>query len=183
MGIMRPVPFEQLVVGAYTTQQIEAGEENIREAVAAFNELITINGQYTQLKNELTGPASQNLRPDQMPTRFVTVPPDAPELLSVLEEFTQMLEHDHLELPDAWGAIIITQNQPDLKRVDMVVSWNAVEIEAGDVVLDSDGNPVLLPAVDEDSGEPLTDADGNMVPLRRIVSTHIFLHKDAAYFQ
>jgi hypothetical protein len=164
MGKLRPVPFDQLVVGAYTTRQIAAGEEDAAQAVAAFNAELEQTGGQQDLLRFL---ATQHL---EVPTvRFNAVPADAPRLHHVLQEFTHLLDKNHHELHNAWGAIIITQDQADLKRIDVVIEWDEVELEGGRPVLDSSGNPIVI------LGE-----DGS--PVRRINAAHIFIHQNSAYF-
>jgi hypothetical protein len=111
------------------------------------------------------------------------VPSDAPELRTVLEEFEHKLEAEGVELRNAWGGIIVTQNQDDLKRVDLFIVWDEVEIVSGSVVLDASGNPIPVfqtqqvmqpkldesgnPVLNETSGqpeeEPVLDENGNPV--------------------
>jgi quinol-cytochrome oxidoreductase complex cytochrome b subunit len=166
IGAVLPIPYDQLVIGAYSTRQIEAGEEEARNAINAFNEEIAATGQLELVREHLEDtfvPASlvNNLT-------FTTVPEDAPYLLAVLEEFEEKLEIEHVELLNAWAGIIITPNQDNLKRVDLVITWDHVLIENGQVVLDENGEPVIVqgmrdvmePAVDE-QGNPVLDAEGN----------------------
>ncbi len=208
MGIIRPVPYEQLVVGWYTTAQFDVPEgEDVDAYLAEFNATIAENSQYEQLVDDLRQTAFTVTNTEPM---FEAIPEDAPELEAVLEEFYHMLKEEELELPNAWGAIIITENQDGLKRIDLAISWDGVEIEQGDVVLDENGEPVplmetvLVPVVDE-NGEPvmveMLDENGDVVTnengepimvqateevqqrVRRIRVQHIFLHRNAAYFQ
>ncbi|RMF78193.1 MAG: cytochrome bc complex cytochrome b subunit [Chloroflexi bacterium] len=168
LGIIKPIPYDQLVVGAYTTAQFEAEDEAaMQETVAAFNEEIAENGERAELLADLTGPGALVL--NQAEFAFETVPSDAPRLEHVLEEFYGFLEKDSAELANAWGAIIITQNQANLKRIDLVISWDEVVVEGGNPVLDDQGNSIL--ALDE---------DGN--PIRRFNIKHIFINEDSQYF-
>lgn len=165
MGVLRPIPFDQVVVGNYTTREFEAAEGDGPAAVAAFNEELDATGQGEQLTNVLR---AQNL--NVPPLRFSTVPADAPALQNALEEFAHKIQAENQELVNGWGVIIVTQNQADLKRLDLVISWDEVRIENGEVVLDENGSPVLN-----------LDANGN--PVRRMTPAHFFLHRDAAYFE
>ena len=200
VGIGRTIPFDQMIAGAYTTGQFH-GHEGLRAAdiITEFNGETAENDQFEQLIEELK---NQNLSANQVPAGFRTIPAqEAPVLMRVLEEFNHHLEEAPHELPKVWGALIITDNQRGLKRLDWVVSWDSVVIEGGDVQLDEDGNPLFVyatkevPVLDDDGnavlddkGEPLMeeelklDADGNPVPARRIYSDHLFIHQDAAYF-
>ncbi len=165
MGVLRPIPFDQVVVGNYTTREFEAAEGDGPAAVAAFNEELDATGQGEQLTNVLR---AQNL--NVPPLRFSTVPADAPALQNALEEFAHKIQAENQELVNGWGVIIVTQNQADLKRLDLVISWDEVRIENGEVVLDENGSPMLN-----------LDANGN--PVRRMTPAHFFLHRDAAYFE
>lgn len=163
VGKMRAVPFEQVVPGMYTTAQI--GENSPQDAVAAFTEAIRTNGQFDQMVQKLNGyyiPA--------VPSSFRVVPDDAPQLLYILEELHHMIEAESHELPNAWGAVVINQVQDTLKRVDILISWDGVQIVNGQVQLSPEGEPILL-----------LDADGNAI--RTAYAEHIFLHRDSAYFE
>lgn len=165
VGKLLPVPYEQLVVGMYTTREIEAGRDEAASAVAAFNQEIEQSGLEAELLLEL-----QNT--DYLPVNnlnFTTIPADAPELHNVMEHFTKRLRENRDELHNAWGAFIITQNQANMKRVDIVISWDEVQVENGAPVKDANGQPVLV-----------LDADGN--PIRGQNIHHLFIHQDAGYF-
>ena len=200
VGIGRTIPFDQMIAGAYTTAQFH-GHEGLSAAdiITEINGETAANGQYQQMVDELK---FQKLSANQVPTRFRTIPEmEAPVLLRVMEEFDHHLEGAPKELPDVWGALVITDNQRGLKRLDWIVSWDSVVIEGGDVKLDEDGNPLYVyatkavPVLDDegnpvfdDDGEALTeeeqvlDAEGNPVPARRIFSDHLFIHEASAYF-
>lgn len=165
VGKLLPVPYNQLVVGMYTTREVEAGRGEAASAVAAFNQEIEQNGLERELLLEL-----QNT--DYLPINnlnFVTIPADAPELYKVMEHFNKRLQENRDELHNPWGAFIITQNQSNMKRVDIIISWDEVLIENGAPVKDANGQPVLL-----------LDAEGN--PIRRQNIHHVFIHQDAGYF-
>ncbi len=164
MGVLRPVPYEQLAVGAYTTREVIAEEGNRTQAVEALNAEMEESGGGEALATVL---AAQHLVIP--PVRFSPVPSDAPRLYAAMEAFQHMLEENNLELYNAVGSVIITQNQPGLKRIDLVIEWDEVELEGGDPVLDAQGNPILV------MGE-----DGQ--PNRRVNTDHIFIHENAAYY-
>jgi ubiquinol-cytochrome c reductase cytochrome b subunit len=168
VGKMRTVPFEQAVPGLYTTEQLHS--DNARIAVSDFEAEIRENGQYDQFFNELTG---YYIDVNATASSFRAVPDDAPVLLAALEELAHEIELRSTELPNAWGAIVISETQDNLKRIDIVISWDGVQIEQGVVQLDEDGEPV--PSMIE-------NADGEMVRERGIYSEHFFLHEDSAYF-
>lgn len=209
IGDVLPVPYDELVVGAYTTREVLAEEGSENEVVAAFNEEIGANGQLEIILDHLA--RTQALPLSNL--RFTSVPSDAPELRAVLEEFEHKLEAEDEELLNAWGGIIITQNQDDLKRIDLFIMWDQVQIEGGRVVLDENGdpipvlatetvmqqavdengnpmvddqgNPVMEPVLDENGNpvvEQLLDASGNPYPVRLISSEHVFIHENSGYF-
>lgn len=201
VGIGRTIPYDQMIVGAYTTEQFHHGEEgmSVVGVVQAINDETFFNGQFDQLLTELS---AQHLSPNQMPQRFSPIPDaEAPVMMKVMEEFDHHLEEFPVELPNVWGALVITDNQDGLKRLDWVVSWDEVLIEEGAVQTDDDGNPIfvyeteIVPELDADgnpvldeNGEPVveivqvTDEDGNPIPVRRIFSEHLFIHLESAYF-
>lgn len=185
VGAGRTIPFDQMIAGAYTTYQFHAEDGHLIEGE-----------QFDQMLDELT---HQHLIPAQSPTKFRAIPEqEAPVLLHVMEEFNELLEESPHELWNAWGALIITDNQDGLKRLDWVVSWDSVLIEGGEVTLNDSGEPILMTEVDvlDDDGNPVLDEDGKAVkelveiadgdetsiPLRRIYSSHLFIHEDGAYF-
>lgn len=193
VGMMRTVPFDQLVAGVYTTHQI--GAEDPREAVRQFTEETMLNGQFEGFRAVLQ--EVEHLDSNKLPTAFRVVPEDAPELYHVLEEFHHELERFHDELPNAWGAIVITNDQETLRRVDLVISWDGVELDdigmpqpmiLEEPVMDEEGNPMMEEVEVEGEivlrpmMEPVMDEEGNPVIVRRYEGEHIFLHQDSAYF-
>jgi len=179
MGELLPVPYNQLVVGMYTTRQIAAENDdpgNGSSAVNAFNQEVetimvaTADGNATlSLDAWITDLLSREDHLAISGLNFTTVPADAPELKQVLEDFQAKLEAENTELYNGWGGIIISQNQDGLKRADVLVSWDEVQLESGHPVLDENGNVI-----------PVLDANGQ--PVRRLNRTHIFIHEDGAYF-
>jgi quinol-cytochrome oxidoreductase complex cytochrome b subunit len=180
VGKLLPVPYDQLIPGMYTTRQVEAEAGDEVNVIGAFNlevqetqvwvpgatpgETVQISVQ-DQVKNALSAtylPLSGNLN-------FRPVAADAPEFLEQLTFFAERIKENRNYLYNGWGAIIITQNQEDLKRIDLVITWDEVQVEGGRPVLDANGNPI-----------PILDANGN--PVRRINVYHTFIHKDALYF-
>lgn len=165
MGDLLPVPYDQLVPGMYSTREFAAEDGQEAAAISAFNTEIEGNNQEQQVLTEL-----QNL--DYLPLsslNFSTVPADAPELRSVMEEFRAMIEQHNNELVNAWGGVIVTQNQANLKRVDVIISWDTVQVDNGRPMMDENGNPVLV-----------RDANGNVVRSQNI--QHVFIHQDGGYF-
>ena len=143
VGIGRTIPFDQMIAGAYTTAQFH-GHEGLSSAdiITEVNGATAENGQFKQMIDELK---FQKLSANQAPLRFRTVSEmDAPVLMRVMEEFNHHLEEAPNELPNVWGALVITDNQRGLKRLDWIVSWDNVVIEGGDVQLDEVGNPLFV---------------------------------------
>ena len=164
MGLLRPVSYDQLATGAFTTREFGGGAEHGPAGVAAFNDMLQQSGEMEHLLEHLE---TQFLG---LPTlRFTPVPANAPELVHVLEEFAHLLEAEQVELLDSWGVVIITPNQGNLKRLDVVINWQEVEIAGGKPVLDDSGNPI-----------PVFHDDGT--PVRRTSSKHIFINEQSGYF-
>lgn len=193
VGIGRTIPFDELTPGAYTTAQFHSEDgSSPADILSAFNIEAAEAGQIVQLNDELI--KVHHLTPSQAPSEFSLVSKDqAPQLYKALAEFNELLEEAPLELSNGWGAIVVTDNQAGLKRLDWVVSWDYVQIELGNVVVDDDGNPVFVtetvdvPVLDEngeavlgEDGEPVTESVTKTV--RRIYSDHIFIHENGAYF-
>jgi quinol-cytochrome oxidoreductase complex cytochrome b subunit len=186
VGPMRTVPFNQAVAGAYTTAQIGAVDQ--RAAVDSFNQQlqnnIVFDASNEALVTEFKQLSDRVVATDHapaVPSTFRTVSADAPELRHILEEFAHDIELKQDELPNAWGAIIINDIQPNLKRIDMVITWDAVRIESGTVQRDAEGNALLEYVVDAD-GNPVLDENDQPQVLRRIYARHFYLHADSAYF-
>ncbi|MDL1899841.1 cytochrome bc complex cytochrome b subunit [Anaerolineae bacterium CFX9] len=164
MGKLRPVPYDQMVVGAYTTRQFEAEEGDAANVVNAFNQEIQENGELQMVLSNL---ASHGLPLSSI--NFTTVPADAPELSRVLHWYMEELHHLGAELHDAWGAVIITEAQDGLKRLDVIVVWDEVEMNNVFPVIGPDGLPVLV-----------RDENGN--PNRLVNSQYMYIHENSQYF-
>jgi hypothetical protein len=179
MGKLLPVPYSQLAPGMYTTEQIRAEEhgEDIGAALDAFNQTVDTRVVGESGTDEVTTAetiVAAELTADHLTTSsltFMPIPADAPELHHAIELFYQkfLTEKASNELLNPWGAVIITQHQDGLKRIDVVVSWDEVQIEGGFPVLDENGEPI-----------PVLDANGN--PVRRSNISHLFIHEDGGYF-
>jgi len=101
-------------------------------------------------------------------------------LLEVLEALHHEIEINGNELNHGWGAIIVSDNQDGLRRMDIVISWDGVVIESGSAVIEN-GEAVAL-AVLDDAGSPILNEAGEEVYAHRISAVHIFIHEDSAYF-
>ena len=177
VGVARTIPYDQLVAGAYTTAEL--GAENPAFAVEDF-EIMVGNGDgagelvvydhdtntfttvYALLTADLVGVA--HLDGADMPNSFRLVPDDAPVLHEVLEELHHEIELNEGQLPHGWGIIVVSNNQEGLRRVDLAIGWEGVEIDQGQVVVGEDGEPVEL--VYQLGGQPLyfqTDDAGELV--------------------
>mgnify|MGYP001259526593 CR=1 FL=1 len=101
---------------------------------------------------------------------FVPVPSDAPELADALAWYQhEMAGRFGHELHNSWGAIIISEVQNNLKRLEVVVVWDQVQTENGFPILGPDGEPVLA-----------RDENGN--PIRSVNSHTMYINRDAQYF-
>ncbi|MBC6937566.1 MAG: cytochrome bc complex cytochrome b subunit [Chloroflexi bacterium] len=171
MGKLLPVPYDQLVPGMYTTREFSDEATSLSDFNQEIETLMapTADGRMQSIEANLLDELQNQDYLVVTNLNFVPVPGDAPALRSVMEEFAAMIKKHDKELVNAWGGIIITQNQADLKRVDVIVSWDTVEIDNGRPVLDADGSPVLV-----------RDANGNVVRSQNI--QHIFIHRDGGYF-
>ncbi len=171
MGHLRPIPYDQLVVGMYTTEEYATTPDQAAAAVTAFNNELD-SGQYGVEGGskliDFMNVAPQSLTISTM--NFTTVPSDAPQLQAGLEEFENLMKTNANELRNGWGAVIITEPQNNLKRVDVIITWDEVKIENGRPALDENGNSI-----------PVLDDNGN--PIRRVNSQHMFIHRDAQYFE
>jgi len=181
LGKFLPVAYNQLVPGMYTTRQFEAEDsDEVANVLAAFNQEISevtfTSGEGTDAETTLTlaGAIAAELTAQHVTTsadglRFVPVSSDANEFASVMEHFEEELHHVDDELFNAFGLVVVTESQEDLRRLDAIIVWHEVEMEGGVPVLDENGEP-----------QPLYNEDGT--PRYRVYSDHVFLHEDAQYF-
>ncbi len=165
MGKLLPIPFDQLAVGMYSTREIDAEAGQEAAAIAALNAEIAENGHMQLITNALST-ASANF--SGTPS-FTLVPSDADELHKALEFFNERMHHDADELVNAWGGVIILEQQADLKRAMAFMIWNEVVFDNGRVAYGTDGEPILR--LDE-NGQPVT----------RIAMDYVYIHRDAQYF-
>jgi quinol-cytochrome oxidoreductase complex cytochrome b subunit len=118
VGPVRAIPYDELVI---TTQSPVFGSTNSFESSgiaredmdAAFTELTDIH-----LTEENLGELAELYEESQ------------PELYHVIEEFHHaMYEKYSADLDNARGYMMITQQQPGLKRVQLYVTWDAINEE------------------------------------------------------
>ena len=169
VGKLRPIPFDQIVPGMYSTRQFEASAGTPAEMLVEINQEINggqffIEGGQTLIDylNNIAHLPLSNMQ-------IVPIPTDAPELLEGMEFFHHELEENSIELLNPWGIVIVTEPQKDLRRVDVVITWDEVEVENGKPVLDENGQPI-----------PVLDAEGNHI--RRVNTAQMFIHRDTQYF-
>ncbi len=170
LGKFLPVPFDQLVPGMYTTAQFEPDQGSVGDILTAFNKEVD-NGNYpvesgtTTVKDYM---AKSQLIPFTTMT-FTAVPSDAPELLNAMQFLSDEMQANKDELLNGWAAVIITQPQRNLRRVDVIMTWDEVQVDTGHVVYDANGKPI-----------PILNSNGNHI--RRINSDHVYINADSQYF-
>ena len=181
VGILRTIPFNQLVPGFYSTVQIAAEEEGLSTAAALseFNISLTETmimdtalGEFIPVADYITA------RLPVPAALFAPTPADAVELHEVLQRFYEEIHHQIEFLDNGWGGLLITESQPDLRRIDLVIFWNEVQLnEIGDAMMvDGQNMPIFVPMMDEE-GEMVDE-----IRAARLVDEHIFIHRDSAYF-
>jgi quinol-cytochrome oxidoreductase complex cytochrome b subunit len=166
IGKLRPVPYDELTPGIYTTRQFEAEAGDTANVVNAFNVEIEENGtrafaqDYLQIQNHLELPSAMT---------FTAFNDTGSDLFPVMEEFYHELHEAERELYNGWGGMVVTEPQPDLKRVDLFIVWQEVQMQSGRPVLDNNG-----------SVQPISDEAGN--PVWRISAQTVYIHRDSQYF-
>ena len=167
MGLLLPIPFDELRPGMYTTRQFEAqNADEAAEIVAAFNTQIG-NGQMETVAGSLLAYLSSQHLP--LTTLNFTPLSNDGELYHVVEEYADLIDGRPHELPAGWGAVIVSDVQENLKRVDVILVWQEYENQNGRPILDENGHPTII-----------LDESGN--PVLRINSQHIFIHENSQYF-
>ncbi|MFW5709187.1 MAG: cytochrome b [Chloroflexota bacterium] len=172
MGIMLPVPFEELEPGMYTTCQFTecamlAGAQD-EDAVTALNEYMSSSEDVADsFLAVLT--AAHNPQPA---VRFRTVPARSPELEDAMEYFAKLMERYSEDLTNGWGALVITDTQSNLRRLDVIITFESETAADGETVAEDGTETVLV------STEAQTAQEFNWV----FRDDHVFIHRDAAYF-
>ena len=166
IGILRPVPYDELTPGVYTTRQFDAEEGDAANVVNAFNVEIEQNGvrafaqDYLTVQNHLELPGTMT---------FTAFNDTGSDLYHVMEEFAHELHNADRELYQGWGGMVVTEPQTNLKRIDVFIVWQEVQMQGGRPVLDAQGNV-----------QPVLDDAGN--PIYRISTQKVYIHRDAQYF-
>ncbi|MEO8396717.1 MAG: hypothetical protein ABI700_27235, partial [Chloroflexota bacterium] len=169
LGQLLPVPYDQLVPGIYTTREFDAEDGQVTAALGALNTEVN-NGAYSvEAGRTLLTYLSEIQFLPLTGFTFTPVPADATALGTAMKFFTEALDENPNELRSSWGAVIVTEPQKNLKRVDVVITWDEVQVENGNLVLDANGDSTLV-------------LDANGKPIRRINSDHFYIHRDAQYF-
>jgi ubiquinol-cytochrome c reductase cytochrome b subunit len=169
MGIMLPIPFDELAPGMYTTRQFEPGVDDTAAGIAALNEQLIGTDKGRQFASNLREAKNSVVSPDASNIRFRPVPADASRFQAMMREFEHLIRENSAELHNGWGAIIVTENQENLRRIDAVIIWETVEMEGGRPVRDADGNTI-----------PILTEDG--APVYSMTDQHVFIHRHGAYF-
>lgn len=178
MGIVLPIPFDQLVPGLYTT--LELAEGDVAAEINALNAAMDGTPFGRQFAGVLREAHSEVINSEATNIRFRSLPADSPELIEVVQQLYDEIHHETEDLYGGWGALLITENQTDLMRVDVVLVWQALEME-------TEFNEET--GVEEETDTPRRDEDGNLIPrtdenglVYRMSTAHTFVHRESAYF-
>jgi ubiquinol-cytochrome c reductase cytochrome b subunit len=175
MGTLLPVPFDELQPGQYAT--VAFSEEGPTAALDELNELVATttfleeDGEGNLMEVALSDRIEAVLKAahaDVETLNFRDIPATSPELRDVMAEFHHLVEDYPNELLNGWGAVIVSDAQQDLRRLDLLIVWEAVELDQG------------APVVEDGEVVSILDVEGN--PTYRIFTDHIYIHRDAAYF-
>ncbi len=179
IGLLRPIPYNQLTPGMYTTRQFKAEPGDEIGMIGAFNaELeqplgapIRVGNATVRTPEEFIVNYMETQQHLHLPVglNFVPLPSDAAELNRVMKKFYEEIEAAHHELRNGWGGLIITDDQNGLKRLDIFIFWHEVEMERGFPVLNANGESI-----------PVLDENGN--PVLRVSSHRMYIHQDSQYF-
>jgi hypothetical protein len=179
IGLLRPISYNQLTAGMYTTRQFEAEPGDEMGVIGAFNaELrqplgapVTVGNATVRTLEEFVVNYMETQQHLHLPAglNFVALPSDASQLNRVMAKFYHEIEAEHQELRDGWGGLIITDDQNGLKRMDIFIVWHEVEMQGGFPVLNANGESI-----------PVLDENGN--PVLRISSQRVYVHQDSQYF-
>lgn len=116
VGPVRAIPYDELVI---TTQSPVFGSTNSFESSGIARE---------DLDTTLAGLTSIHLTEENLGEMAELYEDSQPELYHVIEEFhTAVYEKYSEDMENAQGYMIISQQQPGLKRVQLYVTWDAVD--------------------------------------------------------
>lgn len=116
VGPVRAIPYDELVI---TTQSPVFGSTNSFESSGIARE---------DLDTTLAGLTSIHLTEKNLGEMAELYEDSQPELYHVIEEFhTAVYEKYSEDMENAQGYMIISQQQPGLKRVQLYVTWDAVD--------------------------------------------------------
>jgi hypothetical protein len=172
MGALLPVPYAQLPVGIYTTQQISEDEREGIEGIVAFNEELE-TGVGEQIKSYLETTDHLHLPGEGLAA--AAIPADAPRLYEAMEDFEHAINSFEGSIPGAEGLVIVTQTQANLKRIDVVLLWPNPAAPAEAAVEATVEATVEAEATESAETTPA-------IPAYLIATRHIFIHEDAEYF-
>jgi len=142
-GVLRPIPFDQLAPGAYTTAQLEGSASEAALHVEEFTAMLEETGYGATMQAELTAnPVLLRIPGGKL--NWSVIPSTSPELLHALEELEHLMHNHKAELVNPFGVIVVTQDQETTKRVDVVVSWDAVNEETGEVTRQFNSNQAYV---------------------------------------
>ncbi|RMG72860.1 MAG: hypothetical protein D6711_12215 [Chloroflexi bacterium] len=157
MGILLPVPYDELAPGIYTTRQFEAEEGEGEAAIAALNAYLSQAREGEIIVEELRSTHHPTIS-DVSDLRFRPVPAGT-RLEDVLKEFAHEIESENKELYNGWGMIIVSDHQENLRRVDVLIIWETVEMEEGEPVLVNGEVVPILNYVDALSNEAIPNIE------------------------
>lgn len=173
LGKLLPIPYDQLVVGMYTTREIEAGPENAATAVNALNQEIAANGQADAIMAKM-----QTVNAGLTSLNFTTVPADAPELHDVLAWYDQQLYDYPGELQGGvWGGLIVTQDQTNTKRIDAFIIWPQ------DNGASQKQQAALVPVAQVAATAEATAVPTDVAAYWRVESDLVFINENSQYFE
>ncbi|MFZ4814582.1 MAG: cytochrome b [Phototrophicaceae bacterium] len=143
-GVLRPVPFDQLVPGIYTAAQFEG--ENSMAAIEEFRatlaeaytvERIADDGSVTVVETTPNAEVVALLLSQGYaavpgePLNIIPVAADAPEFEHAVKELDHLIHRYADEFENTWGIVLISQSQGNVKRADVVFGWETVDEETG----------------------------------------------------
>ncbi|MEL7235374.1 MAG: hypothetical protein AAGK74_12815 [Chloroflexota bacterium] len=139
-GVLRPIDFDQLQPGFYTTEELHG--ENPVAGVEAFNAMV-IGSEHEDGIRSVMNYQLFGLAPTAPFPAFTVTPADAPQLHHAVEEFEHLIE-EFDELQNGYGVLIVSQTQANVKRVDAIISWEVEDEETGEVTRTYSGDYTFI---------------------------------------